>query len=201
MPDPVRFALILPEEWEVLDLDPATRDASTDRLLRRRIGGGDSLAPQRRAAGVAYRSLLHDAAEAGAFFAASTGKEVGGLRLAASVLAFLVPLPLGADGQPIGVDEMVTTLAEPEAEELREPPAVVELPVGRSVRVRGRMGAGVKASTGEEPRIDEVRFYVPMAEWGMLFVLVFSTPSLPAADAFAEVFDLLARTARWKVAS
>lgn len=122
--------------------------------------------------------------------------------LAASLLAFLVPLPLGEDGQPVGADEVATRLslptAENEDEELHEPPAVVDLPVGRAVRVRARGRAGVTASNGEEPPVDAVRFYVPVPEWDRLFVLAFSTPSLPAADAFADLFDVMAQTARWK---
>jgi len=194
----VRFAIVLPDGWLVLDLDPATRDRAVDRLVKGAIGGGDRMARYRREAAIAFRRLVHAAAEDGAFFAATYSTRIDDLPLAASVLAFLVPLPLGDDGRPIVVEEVATRLATAEGEDLHETPAVVDLPVGRGARVRARASAGVAGSNGEEPPVDAVRFYVPVPAWGLLFVLAFSTPSLPAADAFADLFDLLARTARWK---
>lgn len=202
-PGDIRFALVLPDGWMQLDLDPATRGRSVDRLVKSAIGGGDSMARYRREAALAFRSLVRDAADDGAFFAATLSTHIGGLPLAASVLAFLVPLPLGEDGHPVGVDEVAARLAVSTADEgdLHEPPTLVDLPVGRAARVRARGGVGVAASNGEEPPVDGVRFYVPVPSWDRLFVLAFSTPSLPAADAFADLFDILAQTARWRSAS
>jgi hypothetical protein len=85
-------------------------------------------------------------------------------------------------------------------EELHGPPTAVDLPVGRAVRLRARARAVIAASSGEEPPVDAVRYYVPLPHWDRLLVLAFSTPSLSAADAFSELFDLLALTARWKAA-
>lgn len=197
-PDQVRFALVLPDGWVVLDLDPATRARSVDRLMKVAVGGGDQLAAYRRQGALAYRKLLSDAADGGAFFAATYSTFIGDLPLAASVLAFLAPIPLGDDGHAVEVADMAAQLSIPTDEDLQEPPALVDLPVGRAVRVRAQRGAGETASNGVEPPVVTVRFYVPVPQWDLLFVLAFSTPSLPAADAFVELFDVLASTARWK---
>jgi hypothetical protein len=78
-----------------------------------------------------------------------------------------------------------------------QPPMLIELPVGTAARIRSRTAPGMAASDGTEPLVDGVRFFVPVAAWDLMLVLAFSTPSLPASDAFADLFDLLAQTARW----
>jgi hypothetical protein len=194
-----RFSLVLPTTWRMIDMDPATRDRSVERMVRTAVGRADRLATMRRWAVRAYREVLAGAADAGAFFAATYGEEIGGRPLSASLLAFLVQCPLGADANPIGVAEMAGELAAGANDErLAEAPRLVDLPVGTAVRTRARVGAGFTGSDGREPDVDVVRFFVPVTEWATMLVIAFSTPVLPAADAFAELFDQLATTARWR---
>ncbi len=195
-----RFSMVLPNTWTLMDLDPATRDRSVERLIRQALGTRDSLATLRRWAITQYRAFLQDATAAGAFFAAQLSQDIGGRPLTASMLAFLGLTPLGADRMPMGVEEMVTTPAEPgEDESIGEGPPEVELPIGWAVRVRGRTSAGLAGSDGVVALADITRFFVPVAEWGYMLVMAFSTPILSASDTFAALFDQLARTARWQV--
>jgi hypothetical protein len=199
-PASVRFSLVLPATWTVLDLDPKSRNRSIERMIRHAVGTADRLASFRRSAVTLYRRVLSDAADAGAFFAATLAQTVGDRPLTGSALAFLGLLPRGADGEPMTPDDMVAVLASPGAGEvLGEGPDLIELPIGRAVRVRGRTGSGLTGTDGREPPIDVTRFFIPIPSWDMMLVMAFSTPILPAADAFAELFDQLALTARWQI--
>jgi hypothetical protein len=198
-PGSTRFSLVLPASWTVLDLDPATRDRSIERRIRAAVGTADSLAQFRRSAVRLYRTMLRDATDAGAFLAATLSQQVGGRPLSASLLAFLGMLPIGEDELPLSIEDMVAALSQPTTgETLQEEPAIVELPIGRSVRTRVRGGSGMSGSDGREALVDLVRFFVPVPEWGLMLVMAFSTPILPASDAFADLFDQLALTARWQ---
>jgi len=193
--------LILPATWVVLDLDPRTRDRSIQRMIRTAVGTSDRLAQFRRSAVQLYRTMLSDAADAGAFFAATYSQTIEGRPLAASALAFLGRLPPGADDEPITIEEMITTLSEPgPGESVEELPATIDLEVGQAVRIRGRTGVGMTGSDGSEPMVDVTRFFVPVPPWDPMLVMAFSTRILPVGEAFAELFDQLARTARWRSA-
>ncbi len=66
------------------------------------------------------------------------------------------------------------------------------------MRTRSLVSSGLAGSDGREPQLAVVQFFVPIPQWRSLLVLAFSTPTLVAADAFAELFDALARSARWR---
>ena len=203
MPDPdvAGFAMVLPTNWELLDLDPRTRDRSVQRMVRRALGTADHLARLRHEAVVAYRRMLADAEDHGAFLAASVSEHVEGAVLAASVLAFLVPLPRDDDGTPMAsVEEMAATLSQPAEDERGLEVSIVELAVGPAVRVRALVRSDLTGSDGRHPEVQMVRFFVPVPELEGMLVMAFSTPSLFAADAFAELFDALARSASWRSA-
>lgn len=192
------MSVVLPSSWKVVDLDPATRDRSIDRLVRQAIGGADQLALYRRWAVAAYRRMVADAAEAGAFFAATYAEEVAGHPLAASLLMFWGTLPAGPGGTQISVDQMVVDLSDPAlGEEAVDPPRVVELPTGTAVRSRCRVEAEVPDSGGEAS-VDVTRFFVPVPEDDRLLVMAFSTPILPVSDALADLFDRVAQAVRWR---
>lgn len=192
-----RFSMVLPEGWEVYDFDPATQAWSVDRMVRRALGTSERLEPLRRDAARTYRRMLEGAAERGAFFGAATAIELDGYPVAASVLAFAVPAPEGADGSPpqLGVDQMLLDLSEPVPGEELVSIEAVELPVGRSARLRARVGAGMRSLEGEEPLVDVVRYFTPLPPAALL-VTAFSTPSLHVADALGELFDVMALSVR-----
>lgn len=197
-PQPEGLSIILPAAWKVIDLDPATKDRSLKRLVRQAVGSADSLALYRRWAEQAYRSMISEATESGAFFAATYDEEVAGRPLSASLLVFIGRLPLDDGGSPVTVDGMVRILAEPgPGETMAEPPTVVKLGLGTATRSRVRAISEVPESDRTVP-VDLTRFFLPRADEDRLLVMAFSTAILPASDALAELFDQIALGARWR---
>jgi hypothetical protein len=195
---PEQMSIILPAAWRVIDLDPGTRDRSMKRLIRQAVGSADSLAIYRRWAERAYRSMITEATESGAFFAATYDEQVAGRPLSASLLVFIGRLPLDDGGSPVTVEEMVRILAEPgPGEALVDPPTVVDLGMGPATRSRIRTISEVPESDRTVP-VDLTRFFLPRADWDRLLVMAFSTAILPASDALAELFDQIALGARWR---
>jgi len=197
---PPTFSMLLPEVWQQIDFDPDTRDESIERMIRRTVGQADALVPVRRWAVDAYGRLLADAASTGIFFGATFTGELAGRILSASVLAFVTELPLDDDGYPMAPRALAAALSQPDRddEQIVEPPRVVELPVGTSVRTRTRLQVRQPGAISGVPEVEAVRFFTPVSEWRLMLIITFSTPVLSAAGAFAELFDSLAATARWK---
>ena len=197
---PPTFSMLLPEAWQQIDFDPETRDESIERMIRRTVGQADALVPVRRWAVDTYGRLLADAETTGIFFGANFTGELGGRILSASVLAFVTDLPLAEDGYPMSPRALAAALAHPDNddEQTVEPPQVVELHVGTSVRTRTRLRVRPAGAVSGVPEVEAVRFFTPVSEWRLMLVITFSTPVLSAAGAFAELFDSLAATARWK---
>jgi hypothetical protein len=73
---------------------------------------------------------------------------------------------------------------------------VVELPLGSAVRCRTRVHCDLWGSDGKELRPATVQYLVPLVGGDHMLVMSFSTPILPLADRFAELFDAMSRTAR-----
>ncbi|MGH9137633.1 MAG: hypothetical protein ACRD0G_11385 [Acidimicrobiales bacterium] len=194
------FALVTPGDWIVLPLAPETRDRRIAKLVESHVGRADNIAHLRRQTIVQFRKAAAQAQERGAFFAALHSGSAQGIPMSASVLAFLVPAATGPDGELLGdVDEVAAAISEPGAGEVLER-STVDLAVGRAVRVRKLVRSGLRGTDGREPRSDSVQFFVPLPEADHLLVLTFATPILPLGDAYAELFDAMAATARWRPA-
>jgi hypothetical protein len=196
---PARFSMLLPDTWETLDFDPVTRDRSIERLVRRAVGTADSLVLVRRWAVETYREMYRHAASTGLFFGANYAEVVGGQPLSASVLAFVTKAPRDDHEVALGVEAMAADLSEPaDDDRALAAPRFVDLPVGRAVRTRARVGVHQTGSDGQEPEVDVVRYFTPVPRADHLLVIAFSTPMLAAGNAFAELFDSMAATARWR---
>lgn|GEM_PF-3496273 len=187
------FRMVLPATWQLFDFDPATQGWSIDRMVRRALGTSERLEPLRRDAVRTYREVLGGAAERGAFFGATMADEVEGHPVAAAVLAFLVPMPSGATGTDADVDQLLLDLSEPVPGEQLLEVRPADLPVGRSARLRARMGAGATTPDGIEPPVEVVRFFTPLPG-GALLVTAFSTPTLYLSEPLGELFDTMADT-------
>jgi hypothetical protein len=102
---PVRFRLLTPDNWYVLDLDPVTRNGSIGRLVEQRFGRTDDprLVQARRDLTALLRGAARDAADNGAVYAAlmdllvadDAGEQVA---LSASLIAVVAPAPTDPDG-------------------------------------------------------------------------------------------------------
>jgi hypothetical protein len=195
------LSIVTPANWARLDVDPRTRDRSIREFVKRSVGPDDRLARYRQEAVVAYRRFAADAADRGAFMVALVSDIVEGTPMFASLMAFLVPSGIGPDGSLVtAVDEMGPLLAEPEPGERIVESGPVELRLGPAHRVRSVLGSGMHGSDGVEARVDQVRFFVPVPDQEAMLVLAFSTPIVDLGDGFAELFDQMALTARWRPA-
>lgn len=193
-----RFAMPVPGEWTVLPLDPKTRDRRIAGLVAKELGKDDRLATLRRQKIVRLRKAAAEASANGAFFAALHGRILGEAALAASVVVSMMPPLRNTDGEPLVDPEMMAaTLAQQTDDGAVLETSVVELVVGRAARLRRRGGSGFHGEDGREVEGEAVHFYVPLSEANRTLVLVFSTPLLRLADAYAELFDLMAAGARW----
>jgi hypothetical protein len=193
-----RFSIVTPEKWVRIDLDPRTRDRSIRAMVKRGLGADDKLARLRQEAIVAYRTFVADAADKGAFLALMVSEIIEDTPMFATMLAFVVPTVTGPDDAVLStVEEMAPVLDEPgEGERVLET-GPFELGVGPAYRVRALVGSGMHGSDGVEAVADVVRFFVPLAGEPHVLVLTFSTPILGLGDTFAELFDQMARSARW----
>jgi hypothetical protein len=193
-----RLAMVTPGDWIVLPLDPKTRDKRIARLVEREVGKDDRVAWLRRQTIVELRKLAADAARRGAFFAAVSSRIVGDRPMAASALALMMSAVDEREAELLqdpGALALVLDAQETGAETVER--SVVELQVGRAVRLRRRVATGIHDQEGRQAPAENVQFYVPLPEVDRLLALVFSTPILPLADAYAEVFDAMAMSASW----
>ncbi|HYT09218.1 MAG TPA: hypothetical protein VEL73_01005 [Mycobacteriales bacterium] len=182
------FRLDVPDEYTVLDLDPATSDASLERLLDERGAAVVGAARQRVRGRQVLRQVVADHRKAGVFLAAylagagaSPGEIVGaGLTLAWRRFAGGVDL-----------DALAAFFQEndPQPGEDRAPTDVlrVRLPCGEAVRVVNRQLAPVPlTSRGREVVVVQHLVPVPQPASDWLAVLTASTPDVEGARDFID---------------
>lgn len=195
-----RFSMTIPGDWTVLPLDPnpTTRDKRIAGLVNREFGKDDKNATLRRQKIVRLRRAAADATQNGGFFGAFHGRFIDDVPLAASVVVSMMPQLRGPDHEVLPNPEMIAAaLAKGTDKNDVLEHSVVELIVGQAARIRLRGGSGVHGEDGREVVGESVHFYVPLSEVDKTLVFVFSTPLLPLADAYVELFDLMAVTGRW----
>ncbi len=190
--------MIVPTSWHTIDMNPARRGRSIERMARSALGRSDQLASLRRSAVLAYREAMAGVAKMGGFLAATYYETAGKKPLSASALAFLGKAPLAEDGEKLGVPGMSAVLAGPCPDEvLTEGPKEVPLRVGPAVRTRARVTGHLDGS--RPVTVDLVRYFVPIPACDDMLVMAFSTPTLYASDAFAVLFDQMAASAQWRL--
>lgn len=195
--------MVLPGDWTRLPLDPKTRDRRITGIVERRIGKEDRHAYLRRQYILQLRKAAADAAARGAFFAAVHNSSAKGVPLSASAMAAMVPALTDAGGNVLHDAEAVAAALATggdgsEGRVLEH--SVVDLQVGPAARIRRRAGTGIRVQS-REVLGEAVQYYVPLPEADKTLALVFSTPILSLADAYTELFDVLALSASWKQGS
>lgn len=197
-----RFSMAVPGDWTVLPLDAKNRDRRIAGLVERLVGKSDRVAHIRRQTIVQLRKYAADAAERGAFFAAMHSRVADGLPMSATVMVSLLPQSTDAAGNVLpDAAAMAATLASSSERsgkgEVTEH-SVVDLQVGQAARVRRRTVIdGIQDEAGQSAHGVSVDFFIPLLQAERTLALVFSTPILPLADAYAELFDLMAASAKW----
>lgn len=194
-----RFRLATPADWTDLDLAPATRRRSADRLVGLLAGPDAGASAVRDEVTSLLLGAAEDAAAHGAFFASLLSDVVEGHPVSASLVVSL--RSDAGDGEAGDLDAL--------AEQLRLRPgpgaaapqtAVVRLPAGPAVRLRSRATARAGGTGGGAGRIEveSLQYFVPVPGGGDLLALSFSTPNLALADSFVELFDAMAESLSWE---
>lgn len=193
-PRDVRVAT--PANWFDLDLEPTTSEASIERLVRLRAGDGPEQAEARRQLADLLRRATTDAAAQGAVFASLLSDVIEGRPLAASLVVSVTPAPEEGDGNLQVLVERLRRSTGSEGGMARV--EVVDLPAGAAVRLRRQMLAEADGAGAEGAVVETVQYFVPVPATASLLVLTFSTPNLPLAEAFVELFDTMAQTLHWR---
>ncbi len=192
------LVIATPPTWHSLDLDPERRADVVASLVDGVAGGRDDLAAIRHELRTTLRETLANAVDSGAFFVAVMMDVARGFPVSASVVASLAPVGRDADGKPLTDPDSMVDALDKSGGWRRQDLSVVDLPIGRAARLRRRAGIGLVAEDGREPEAETVQFFVPLeAPRGRMLALTFSTPTIAVADAFVELFDVIAATARW----
>lgn len=185
-----------PANWFDLDLEPATSEASIERLVAQRAGDGSEQAEVRAQLVGLLRRATSDAVARGAVFASLLSDVIGGRPVAASLI-----VSVAADTEDAGGGDLQALV-----ERLRRSPGsdgelaqvgVVELPAAPAVRLRRRTATEPEGDA-EGAVVETVQYFVPVPATASLLVLSFSTPNLALAEAFVELFDTMAHTLQWR---
>lgn len=206
------YRVDLPDNWSEIPTSDSGLENHFETVWKGAGIEGPAGATARRRLDVLRQQLGHDLATTSTCLVAgfmelvatseSDGDEATASDLvAASVtLSILTRADLGTD-LPLRVETLLSAMGSsrsaPTTESVDvEPPAIVELLPGRSVRLR-RLNS---FTTGpfRHSKIYSETYLVPVSpEWQQVCVLQFSTPCVEDSRLFSELFELIASTFRF----
>lgn len=194
---PIGFTLRVPESWIEFDIWRATRSSLLNRLLDERLTESPELAPHRSALSRLLREVAEEAESQGAVFCAVMLEPVDDAGfLAATAMVF------HTDGAPDATDNTVDAIA---AEVSAHAPSdtspawrrveIVDLPVGRAVRVYGLE----VVSSSARPPLDGIvmQTLVPVPGDAGVVNVVLTSPQTSLVDSMLELFDAISDTLAW----
>jgi hypothetical protein len=196
-PSPVTgFSITVPETWFEIDVDPATRSASINELVRARTRGVPALAARRDEISQVLRAAAREAAAAGAVYCGVMVEAVEGTGLTASVTVSLLP---AADGA-VRLDTagaIAATLSEKRA---RTPDdtwtrvTVAELPrVGPAARSTGVEDVEMPDGSGWI-RATLMQTFVPAPGGEGVALISCSSPNIVLVEPLHDLFDAVTGT-------
>ncbi|WP_250281231.1 hypothetical protein [Frankia sp. CiP1_Cm_nod2] len=197
------FSISVPDTWFEVDLNPVTRRASIDALVRERTRGVPELAANRAAISRLLRHTARDAAAGGALFCGVMAEAVEGAGLSASVTVSLLPAP--DDVQVVGMTEVtpsmiMSSLAEKAArsqDDTWTTVTLVDLPrVGQGARSYGVEDISLPDRAGWI-RTTMMQTFVPVPRSDQVALISCSSPNLVLVDALHDLFDAVTSTFRF----
>jgi hypothetical protein len=195
---PVDVAVVLPDDWWVVPLQPAqARHRSVRRLVERQFNGVDQPI-LRRDVTQRLGSAADEAAAANGRWMAVSLQRAGGVPVPASlVLTWLELGPPHGDGHVADLVAQLTGPAEHAVATNADEVTSAALPCGRVVRrVRAATPADATLAAAEiEPIAVDYFLEFPSAD-GMA-LLSFSTPLAVLREPLIELFDAVVGTAQW----
>ncbi|MBO3089416.1 hypothetical protein [Cellulomonas dongxiuzhuiae] len=184
---PGTVAVLLPDDWAVLDLgDDATRTACVEELVTRRLGGVPDLAPLRAAMRQELLRSTERAARAGGVLMALAG---GAPSVPASLTVYRVPGSLDARGRAA----MAGVLASDEPGHTLD---LGEGPAGTVLRRVRSTGAPSGLTGDREVPTLVADYWVEPAPGAQLVYLVFSSPLVDLRDKLLGLFDTVVSSVR-----
>jgi hypothetical protein len=199
---PVDVAVVLPDDWWVVPLQPApARHRSVRRLVDRQFNGVDQPI-LRRDVTQRLRSAADEAAVANGRWMAVSLQRAGGVPVPASlVLSWLELGPPHGDGH---LADLMAQLAGPAgaaaaigADEV----VSAALPCGRVVRrVRATAPADSTLAAAEVEPV-AVDYFLEFPSGDGMALLSFSTPLAVLREPLIELFDAVVGTAQWSYAT
>lgn len=193
---PTDYAVVVPDGWFQIALDPEERDRGILALADRTFRGQDNAPHLKKQFMQDLQRKVKDAYQVGGTELYLSTMAVGPVPLASSLL---ISVP-GPDEWPQTSD--AAALAEHLADRGRtDAPeiSVVELPAaGKAVRHRHREVADPARQLGNTLPTTTLTYYVPIPTTTRWLLLNFSTPIDQLADQMVALFDTVAGTLHWR---
>jgi hypothetical protein len=184
-PELMPLQLHLPDGWWPVDVrSERARDRSIGALVERQVGPADHHTGLRAELRTALRHQARDAMRAGAFLLAISLMRQDDLPLPAAVVGYRVPRSGGHELRAL------------KAALVAEPSESLELAVADhgSLLRRTRFDSARLSPTSPPARMFRADYWLDLPGAADLVLLTFSTPIMPAADGFLELFDAIAAT-------
>ena len=194
---PYDFRLALPATWIRLDLNPRSRKDNIDKLVRERLAAEPNAKKYWRAVASLLDQVAVQAVDSGAVRAWLYTDRIGDKPLSATLLVSIAPFNSHREGMA-PVDLISERLSRHGAAGGRSSStSIVDLPTGLGVRFRRRLPVDIPGA-GKSVEAETVQYWVPVPGVDAVLVLSFSSPILPLAESFVELFDAIAGTLQWR---
>jgi hypothetical protein len=199
-PDPLGFSVAVPSSWFEIDLRPSTRDASIAALVDERVSTVPSLREHRGTITRILRKQARTAAEGGAVYCACMVEPTDDGSLPASVTLTVAPGPLagGDDGERFAaVVDSLQTKQRKSDDDTWSTVTTVQIPeVGPCARQYGVEDIDLPENAGWV-RVVMMQTFVVLPGRNRVVIVSCSSPVLPLADAWFDVFDAITGTLRF----
>lgn len=193
------FAITVPDTWFEVDLNPVTRRASINDLVRARTRGVPELAERRDEIAKVLRDAARRAADSGAIYCGVMVEAVEGTGLAASVTVSLLPASDG-DLRLDNAGAIAQTLTEKVARDEDDTwtkVSVVDLTdVGPAARSAGVEDVELPDGAGWI-RATMMQTFVPVPGGEGVVLISGSSPNLALAEPLLDLFDAVTGTFRF----
>jgi hypothetical protein len=193
------FSLRIPETWFEFDIWRATRTGDLSRMVDQRIEALPQLGPHRSAILRGLRQLAKDAEQAGAVYCAAAADRVAddGTFLASLMVFSTAGTAEPALNTPEAIAAQITAVppsaGSPDWREVQ----IIELPIGRAVRVRG-LRTTTSPDGGQSLPIVSMQTLIPIPGSEGVLNVVLSSPLVSLTEGLLDLFDAISSTLNWQ---
>ncbi|MGF7236047.1 MAG: hypothetical protein ACQSGP_13965 [Frankia sp.] len=193
------FSITVPDTWFEIDVDPATRSASINALVRSRTRGVPALEARRDEIAQLLRAAAREAAASGAVYCGVMVEPVEGTGLTASVTVSLLP-PADANLRLDTAAAIAATLHEKTARNPNDTwtaVSVIDLPgIGPAARAAGVEDVEMPDGSGWI-RATLMQTFVPVPGGDGVALISCSSPNIVLVEPLHDLFDAVSGTFRF----